>query len=164
MKTYEETEAMFTEVVDLENKADQKAVDALAKSIQEAAVEEYGPGIYVRGILNVDMGGINFKWRRPSCRQRWDIFVPCPVKKPERKAEEPKKAKANDNAGKDDKDEPGLFESRLLLFEGLLPQLSDDDYTQEGKPEVNALNSLLEGDADFTADERNKLWANRSGE
>jgi hypothetical protein len=168
VKTHEEVQAMFEEVVDLENAADQKAVDALAQSVQEAAVEEYGAGIYVRGLLNVDMGGINFKWRRPSCRQRWDYFIPCPVVKPERKAEagaeKPKKAKAKDNAGKGEGDEPGLFESRLLLLESLLPALSEDDYTADGKPEVKALNALLEGDADFDAEERNNLWAHRSGE
>lgn len=87
MKTYEEVQAMFAEVVDLEDKADQEAVDALAQSVQEAATEEYGAGITVRGILNTDMEGINFKWRRPSCRQRWDFFVPCPVEKPKRRAE-----------------------------------------------------------------------------
>lgn len=166
MKTYEEVQAMFEEVVDLENAADQKAVDALAKSVQEAAVEEYGAGIHIRGLLNVDMGGINLKWRRPSCRQRWDYFIPCPVVKPERKAEAegPKESKAKDNAGKGEGDEPGLFESRLLLLEGLLPALTEDDYTADGKPEVKALNALLEGDMEFDAEERNNLWTHRSGE
>ena len=168
MNTYEEAEAMFKEVVDTKNKATQESVDALAKTLQEAATEEYGAGIHIRGLLNVDMGGINFKYRRPSTRQRFDIFVPCPVTKPERKAEagaeKPKKSKAKDNAGKDNKDEPGLFESRLLLLEGLLPALTDDDYTADGKPEVKALNALLDGDADFDAEERNNLWAHRSGD
>ena len=57
-----------------------------------------------------------------------------------------------------------MFESRLLLLEGLLPALTDDDYTADGKPEVKALNALLDGDADFDAEERNNLWAHRSGD
>ena len=141
----------------------QEVVDEACEAVFAKAAEQFGPeGLYVHGILNPDMGGVSFRFKRPGIRQRVEHFIECNVPKPPRKEEaqdDEDSDDAQDNASNDDDNNPGSSDARLQRLIALSEDLGDDDFTKDGKPEVNALNDLLEeGEEEFTAAERDELW------
>ncbi len=181
MKTNDQIEQAFIEAVGETKKATQETVDQACEAVLEKATAILGPGVYVSGKLNADMQGISFRYKRPAIRQRLEFFVPVAVDKPPRKKDiddsakttsqkKSKKAKQEDNAGNDDAGASGSPQDesdsdRLMILEAAASNLSDDDFTGDGRPHVDAVNDALEEGVDpFTADERDELWAQRSGD
>lgn len=64
----------------------QEAVDKACKAVLEKAADQLGgEGVFLKGILNPDMGGVSFRFKRPGIRQRVEHFMECKVAKPPRK-------------------------------------------------------------------------------
>jgi hypothetical protein len=79
VKTHEQIEQAFIQAVGKPKTATQATVDKACQTVLQKATDEFGPGIYVKGLLNVDMQGINFTYKRPAIRERRQFFVPCHV-------------------------------------------------------------------------------------
>lgn len=144
-----------------EEEVTQETVDAACEAVLAKASSVFGAstGIFVTGILNPDMGGVSFRYKRPGLKQRLEHFIECNVPKPER----PQDAVNNGEPVDDDEDNDpggaGSNDERLSRLIELADELDDEGFTKDGKPEVDALNDLLEEDEDkFTAAERDELW------
>lgn len=149
----------------------QEVVDAACEAVFAKAAEQFGPeGLYVFGILNPDMGGVSFRFKRPGIRQRVEHFIECNVPKPPRKEE----AEVVD-VTQEDEDDPdaqvteqddegndsGSPEDRAQLLKNAASRLTEEQFTQSGKPEVGPVNAMLpDGVEHFTAAERDELWDN----
>ena len=177
MKTNEKIEQAFIEAVGTPKKATQETVASACEAVLEKATEQFGAGVYVSGKLNADMQGISFRYKRPSIGQRLQFFVPCPVDKPKRGKEADEEsqklidaANQGDNAGNDDAGASGSSQDegdsdRLMILEAAAAQLTEEQFTTDGRPEVGPVNAVLEEGVDpFTAKERDAVWATRSGE
>lgn len=172
MKTYEEVQSAIKEAMPSEGQLNEAAAAAIAQSIQSQGTTAMGPGIHVRAILNTDEGGLNIRWRRPSCRQQWNFFVPCDVEKPARQAEEsqPEKGEKGFKSSQSitDGDKTGsAVDDRALAFDAIVSQLNPEEgFTQDGSPSLPALNAKAKADGveEFTSEERDTLWAARSGD
>lgn len=155
-----EVQAAFDEAFDAEGEATQEKVDNAVKAVTDAAAATYGPqGIYVSGVLNPDMQCVSFRFKRPSIGQRVQHAISCDVPVPER----PQDAAADATGKVDDSNvDPagsGSSQERAELLKMLADTLDVEDYTKDGKPQVDAINDLLkEGDEPFTAAERDELW------
>lgn len=149
-----------------QEEATQEVVDKATQKVFEKAAKQFGEeGLYVFGILNPDMGGVSFRFKRPGIRQRIEHFMGCNVTKPSRKKEadvRQKDEKDPDAQVTEDDDEgntSGSFKARAQLLQDTASQLSRRQFTQSGKPDVGAINALLpESVEPFTAAERDKLW------
>lgn len=76
----------FDEAFSPKGKATAKAVNEACKVVFEKAAKEFGEeGIYVDGMINHDMGGVSFRFKRPSVGLRVYHFIECDVPKPPRK-------------------------------------------------------------------------------
>lgn len=162
MKHDREIRAAFEEAFKPgEAEVDQEAVDEACKAVLEKATEQFGQeGIYVTGILNPDMGGVSFRYKRLGIRQRVEHFMECNVPKPVRPQDEENGGEPVDDTKDDDNNDPGSDDERLSRLIELAGMLEEDDFTKAGAPEVSALNDLLdEGETEFTAAERDNLWA-----
>ena len=144
------TEA-FEEAFDATETATQAKVDQACAAVLEKAAEQFGPeGIYVKGTLDADNQGVLFRFKRPGIGQRITHFIECKVPKPKRKSD---KADAPD----EQIDPPET--DRRKLFNYLANSLDEEDFTKSGKPDLKAINALLEdGIEPFTSAERDKLW------
>lgn len=143
-----------------EKEVDQETVDKACKTVFEKAAEEHGSeGLYVSGIMNSDMGGVSFRFKRPAIGFRVEHFIECNVPKPPRKEEATDENKDPGNGDNED-DEPV---DRLALLREAAEALKEDQFTKDGKPEVDAVNSFIEASEEelepFTAAERDELWA-----
>lgn len=146
-----------------EGEVTQEQVDEACETVHAKAAEVFGPqGIYVSGIMNPDMGGVSFRFKQPSIGRRLEHFVKANVPQPERKDEaqdDTSDADAQVNASNDDTGNSGSSDERLSRLIALTDELGDDDFTKDGKPDVNAMNDLLDEDEEpFTAAERDELW------
>lgn len=164
MKNDHEIKAAFDEAFKPgEAEVDQEAVDAACEAVLAKATEQFGKeGIYVFGKLNSDAGGVSFRFKRPSLRLRVEHFIACNVPKPERAEEaqdDDNEGAGSDDAANSDSTDSGSTDERLSRLIELADMLEEDDFTKDGKPEVGALNDLLDDEeAEFTAAERDELW------
>lgn len=141
----------------------QAAVDKACKKVLGEATDQFGPsGIYIHGVINLDMGGVSFRYKRPGVSQYLELFIECQVPASPRKN---KAQKGEDSPVMKVEDEddpgcaPGLMEVRAQLLRDLSTKLTEEQFTQAGKPEVGPINSLIgEGVTPFTAAERDDLW------
>lgn len=181
MKANDQIEQAFIEAVGTPKKATAETVAEACQAVLKKATEQFGPGVYVSGKLNADMQGISFRYKRPAIHQRLEFFVPVAVDKPPRKKDiddienktsqrKLKKAKQKDNPGNDDAGASGspqddALVDRLMILEAAALNLSDDAFTDDGRPHIDRINDHLEeGVSPFTAAERDELWAQRAGE
>jgi len=141
--------------------ATKEAVDAACKAVFEEAALQFGPqGIYVRGVLNADMQGVSFYYKRPTIGHRVGHFIPCQVHVPEDNAEASLESNDENTTSNDEDVPPGSSQDRGALLMTIASGLDEDQYTKSGRPEVSAINEAL-GDSGvrlFTADERDNLW------
>lgn len=148
----------------------QEVVDAACEAVFAKAAEQFGSeGLYVFGILNPDMGGVSFRFKRPGIRQRVEHFIKCNVPRPPRKkgAEVVDVYQSNENnpdmrvtEQDNEGDAPGSPEDRAQLLRDVASRLTKEQFTISGKPEVSAVNARLpEGVEPFTAAERDQLWS-----
>lgn len=82
MKCYEDFQKTIEESVQPSKVSGEEALNEIAKALQEAASEEYGPGIYIEGSINTKAKTYSFLWKRPSCRQRWSFSAPLLIDEP----------------------------------------------------------------------------------
>lgn len=136
----------------------QEQIDEACKAVQEKAAEQFGPeGIYVSGKMNHDFGGVSFRYKRPSIRQRVEHFIACQL--PELPQDDPEDDEGEDDSSNDDNSNAGLTDERLSRLIEIANVLDDQDFTDDDKPSVDALNNMLEeGEEKFTAEERDELW------
>lgn len=172
MKTNDQVRQAFIEAVGETEKATSETVTQACEAVLAKATEQFGPGVYVSGKLNADMQGISFRYKRPSVRQRLEVFVPVAVDKPPRKSkddessqESSENSKQEDNAQHSSASDTGSTENegdsdRLMILEAAVLNLKNNDFTGDGRPHVDKINDHLEeGVEPFTAAERDKLWA-----
>lgn len=76
----EEIKEAFEAVASELKAASQEEVNKACEKLCEEATSLLGAGVYVKGLLNKDMGGISFRFRRPSLRIRLEHFVEIDLK------------------------------------------------------------------------------------
>lgn len=165
---------LFDELFDASEVATQDAVDEVCRQVLDEAVDQFGTeGVYVSGILNADMQGVSFRFKRPGIGQRIEHFIACEVPKPQHdedsQNDEPPVVEEDDDKDNDDDDSGSPQDEgdsdRLMILEAAALNLSDEDFMGDGRPHVDKINDHLEeGVEPFTAAERDELWAQRAGE
>ena len=79
MKNEEAIKQEANEALQQLSTIDQEGIDQVCQALVEEATELFGPGVYIKGVINRDMGGVNFKFKRPSIAQRFSFFVACDI-------------------------------------------------------------------------------------
>lgn len=138
-----------------EAEATQELADKVAAAVQDDASAFFGAGVYVKGKLNYDMGGVSYSWKRPSIGERLTMFEKCALVPVVNQDDDDDDA-TKDDTSKAKKVAPGARQER---FNALVDLLKSDDFTSSGAPSVDALNDLIEeGEDAFDAKERDLLW------
>lgn len=97
-------------------------IASTTKDIQDLANSQLGSGVYVKGILNPDAGGVSFRFKQPAIARRIECFVS--VSQEDMPADD-----AQTTMSLDDKDSSGE------------PQDDDEDNDDEDKDDKKSTSS-----------------------
>lgn len=82
----DQIKAIFEEMLEGKKAVSQEQVNKMCEGLLEEATNELGAGVYIKGRVNVDAGGVSFAFKRPGIGQRVQHFVACEIKEPKEKA------------------------------------------------------------------------------
>lgn len=106
----EEFQQAMEELLRSDSPIDQEFLDEQIEKLKSGADKQFGPGVYIKALLDRDNGGVLVTFKRPTLGERHQAFVQCDIADVQKDEEEPevkpkRKTKASSTKKKKDSDE-----------------------------------------------------------